>query len=121
MRSEFPSNAVPEHIQPTHSAFCRTRHLERNAELGISFHVLEQNLLPAPVIEFRGPAVGVAGDSLSSFKSSVIRDTCRSERVRRIVRRQSSLRVDGPARSMRIGAAKESTETTASSESGICR
>ncbi len=27
--------------------------------------------------------------------------------------------VDGQARSMRIGAAKESTETTASSESGI--
>jgi hypothetical protein len=27
--------------------------------------------------------------------------------------------VDGPARSMRIGAAKESTETRASSESGI--
>src|SRR5215469_5519891 len=29
MRSEFPSNAVPEYIQPTHSAFYRTRHLER--------------------------------------------------------------------------------------------
>ena len=35
-------------------------------------HVLEQNLLPAAIIEFRGPAVGVAGDSLSGFKSAVI-------------------------------------------------
>ena len=35
-------------------------------------HVLEQNLLSAAVIEFRGPAVGVAGDSLSGFKSAVI-------------------------------------------------
>ena len=35
-------------------------------------HVLEQNLLAAAVIEFRGPAVGVAGDSLSGFKGAVI-------------------------------------------------
>jgi len=35
-------------------------------------HVLEQNLLSAPVIEFRGPAVGVAGDTLSGFKRTVI-------------------------------------------------
>ena len=31
------------------------------------------------------------------------------------------LRVDGPARAMSAGAGKESTETTASSESDICR
>jgi hypothetical protein len=37
-----------------------------------SFHILEQYLLTAAVIEFRGPAVGVAGDALSSFKGAVI-------------------------------------------------
>jgi hypothetical protein len=41
--------------------------LERNAELGISLHIFEQNLLAAAVIEFLGSAVGMAGDSLSSF------------------------------------------------------
>jgi hypothetical protein len=46
--------------------------LERNAELGISFHVLEQNLLTAAVVEFGGPAVGVSGNSLSGFKSAII-------------------------------------------------
>jgi hypothetical protein len=35
-------------------------------------HVLQENLLTAAVIKFRGPAVGVAGDSLSRFKSAVI-------------------------------------------------
>jgi hypothetical protein len=35
-------------------------------------HVLEQNLLSAAVIEFRGPAVDVACDPLSSFKGAVI-------------------------------------------------
>ena len=35
-------------------------------------HVLEEDLLAAAVIKFRGPAVGVAGDSLSRFKSTVI-------------------------------------------------
>ena len=35
-------------------------------------HVLEQNLLATAVIEFRGSAVGVAGDSLSGFKGAVI-------------------------------------------------
>jgi len=60
MRSEFPSNAVPEYIQPTHSAFYRTRHLERNAELGISLHILQKHLLAAAVVEFRGPAVRMA-------------------------------------------------------------
>jgi hypothetical protein len=46
--------------------------LERNAELGISLHVFEQDLLAAAVIEFRGPAVRVSGDSLSGFKGAVI-------------------------------------------------
>ena len=72
MWSQSRSNPVPEHIHPAHSTFYRTRHLERNAELGISLHVLEENLLAAAVIEFRGPAVGVAGDSLSGFKGAVI-------------------------------------------------
>jgi hypothetical protein len=35
-------------------------------------HVFEQNLLTAAVIELRGPAVDVAGDSLSGFKGAVI-------------------------------------------------
>jgi hypothetical protein len=35
-------------------------------------HVLQKNFLTAPVIEFCGPAVGVAGDSLSGFKGAVI-------------------------------------------------
>ena len=34
--------------------------------------VFEQNLLTAAVIEFRGPAVGMAGDPLSGFKRAVI-------------------------------------------------
>jgi hypothetical protein len=46
--------------------------LERNAGLGISLHILEQNLLAAAVIELRGSAVGVASDSLSGFKGAVI-------------------------------------------------
>ena len=36
------------------------------------FHVFEQDLLAAAVIEFGGPAVGVAGDSLRGFKGTVI-------------------------------------------------
>ena len=52
-------------------------------------HILQQNLLAAAVIEFRGPAVGVAGDSLSGFKGTVIfqkiRDTGRPKGVRGIV------------------------------------
>jgi hypothetical protein len=36
------------------------------------FPCLEQYLLTATVIELRGPVVGVAGDSLSSFKGAVI-------------------------------------------------
>ena len=35
-------------------------------------HFFEQNLLAAAVIEFRGPAIGVAGYPLSGFKSAVI-------------------------------------------------
>jgi hypothetical protein len=35
-------------------------------------HIFEQNLLTAAVVEFRSAAVGVAGDSLSGFKSAVI-------------------------------------------------
>src|ERR1700746_3905281 len=52
MWSQFLSNPLPEHIYPAHSAFYRTRHLERNAELGISLHVLEENLRPAEVGSF---------------------------------------------------------------------
>ena len=59
------------------------------------FHVFEENLLSAAVIEFRGPAVGVAGDTLCGFKCAVIfqkiRDAGRSERVRRIVGGQPRL------------------------------
>jgi hypothetical protein len=36
------------------------------------FHVLQEYLLTAAVIEFRSSAVGVAGDSLSGFKGTVI-------------------------------------------------
>ena len=35
-------------------------------------HILEQNLLPPPIIKFRGPAVGMSGDALSGFKGAVI-------------------------------------------------
>jgi hypothetical protein len=35
-------------------------------------HILEENLLATTIIEFRRAAVGVAGDSLSGFKSAVI-------------------------------------------------
>ena len=44
-------------------------------------HILQENLLAAAVIKFRGPAVGVAGDALSGLQSAVIfekiRDACR--------------------------------------------
>jgi len=36
------------------------------------FHIFEQNLLTAAVIELRGPAIGVAGNSLSGFESAII-------------------------------------------------
>jgi hypothetical protein len=36
------------------------------------FHVLQEHLLTAAVIEFRGPTISVAGDSLSGFKGAVI-------------------------------------------------
>ena len=95
MWSQSPQNHFPEHIHPAHSTFYCARHLERNAELGISLHIFEQNFLTAAVIKFRGPAVGVAGDSPGGFEGAVIfqkiRDPSRPERVRRIVRWQSSL------------------------------
>ena len=51
--------------------------------------------MSATVIEFRGPAVGVDGNSLSGFKNAVILqkicDAGRAKRVRRIVRWQASL------------------------------
>ena len=37
-----------------------------------SFHILEQNLLTATVIEFRGPAVSVTSDPLSGLQGAVI-------------------------------------------------
>jgi hypothetical protein len=40
--------------------------LERNAELGISLHVFEQNLLAAAIVELCCPAVGVTGDVLAA-------------------------------------------------------
>jgi len=46
--------------------------LERNAELGISFHVLQKHLLAAAVIELRRPAVGMSGNALSGFKGPII-------------------------------------------------
>jgi len=62
MWSQSPQNHFPEHIHPVHSTFYCARHLERNAELGISLHIFEQNFLTAAVIKFRGPAICVAGD-----------------------------------------------------------
>jgi hypothetical protein len=59
------------------------------------FHVFEENLLTAAVIKLCRPAVGVASNPLSGFKSAVvlekIRDAGRPEGVRRIVRWQSGL------------------------------
>jgi len=56
-----------------------------------TLHVFEQNLLAAAVIEFCGPTIGVASDSLCGLKSAVvlekIRDAGRPEGVRRIVSR----------------------------------
>jgi hypothetical protein len=95
MRSESPSNQLPEHIHSTHSAFYRTRHLERNAELGISFQIFQKHFLSTTIIEFRGAAFGVAGDPLSGFQGAVIfqkiRDAGRPEGVRRIVATASRL------------------------------
>ena len=69
--------------------------LARSESVPNPLHIFEENLLPAAVIEFRCPAVGMAGDALSGFKSAVIfqkiRDAGCPERVRRIVRRQSGL------------------------------
>jgi hypothetical protein len=35
-------------------------------------HILQKHLLTAAVIEFRGPAIGVAGNALSGFQGAVI-------------------------------------------------
>jgi hypothetical protein len=47
------------------------------------FHILEQNLLYAAIVKFRGPAVGVASDPPSGFQGAVIfqeiRDASRPE------------------------------------------
>src|SRR5690349_24083228 len=60
-----------------------------------SLRVFEQNLLTAAVMEFSGPAVGVAGDALGGFKGAVnfqkICDAGGSERVRGIVSWQSCM------------------------------
>jgi hypothetical protein len=59
------------------------------------FHVFQEHFLPAAVIEFRRPAVGVPGDPLGGFKSAVIfqkiRNAGRPEGVGRIVGWQAGL------------------------------
>jgi hypothetical protein len=37
-----------------------------------AFHILEQNLLTTPIVEFGSTAIGVAGDALSGLQSAVI-------------------------------------------------
>ena len=60
------------------------------------FHVLEQNLLPAAIIEFRGAAVGMAGNALSGFKSPVIfRLDAEAGRLEVFVQELLQLAVDG--------------------------
>jgi hypothetical protein len=44
----------------------------RSTSIPNPLHVLEEHLLTAAIVEFRGPAVGVAGDSLSGFQGAVI-------------------------------------------------
>ena len=56
-------NLVSRHFVPS----LRTSKLVPNP-----FHILEQHLLTAAIIKFRGPTVGVTGDSLSGFKGAVI-------------------------------------------------
>jgi hypothetical protein len=60
--------------------------MEYNPELWIMFHVFEEYLLPAAIVQLGGPAISVAGDALSGFKSAVIfqkiRDAGCPERVR---------------------------------------
>jgi hypothetical protein len=56
------------------------------SKIALSFrcHVFEENILTATVINLCRPAVGVAGDSLGGFKSTVIfqkiRDAGRPEK-----------------------------------------
>jgi hypothetical protein len=45
--------------------------LERNAELGISLHVFEENLLAAAIIKLRRPTICAAGDSLCGFNGAL--------------------------------------------------
>ena len=95
---------IPAQINSQSSLIRLTPHFTvvdilRNAELGISLHILEQNLLPAAVIELRGAAIGVTGDSLSGFKGAVIfqkiRDpVARNEWWRIMSRRKTSLILD---------------------------
>jgi hypothetical protein len=46
-------------------------------------HIFEQDPLTAAIIKFRGPAIGVASDSLRGFEGAIIfqkvRDTCRAK------------------------------------------
>ena len=43
-------------------------------------HVLQEHFLPTTIIEFRGPAIGMAGDPLSGFKGTVIFQKVRDTR-----------------------------------------
>ena len=56
--------AIPLDDMSLHS-FKMRMHLMSN-----SLHIFEQNLQVSTVIEFGGPAVGVAGDSLSCFQGA---------------------------------------------------
>jgi hypothetical protein len=46
--------------------------LARSGSVPNPLHILEQNLLAASVIKFRGSAVGVTGNALSGFQGAVI-------------------------------------------------
>ena len=83
MRSRFPCNPLPESIPSIYSAFYCTRHLERNAELGISLHIFEQDFLAASIIKFDGPAVGMTGDSLVDLQSASVLQIVRKKGTRR--------------------------------------
>jgi hypothetical protein len=62
--------------------------ITRNVHISIPnpLHILEQNSLTAAVIEFRGPAVGVAGDALSGFKGPVIFQKIRNASCRTVLK-----------------------------------
>jgi hypothetical protein len=63
MRIKFPSNPVPGHIHPTHSAFYRTRHLEMPTS---AFRSISSSgaFCPRLVVEFDGTTVGMSNDTL---------------------------------------------------------